>query len=213
MTINEAYLFVSKVMNKEQVGYLQPSVFNLYAPIAQNEEIEILLSDLEAKKKNITSLLPLYKQNTIPKILPYFGGYTLPTDYLDYVNIFTLSHKQIDVLTGNQLPERMNSLVVPPTIESPVAHFVDKKVFIYPLTITENIVLLYVRKPIPPVFGFTMVNNRPVYNALTSQDFEIPDAVVSHSKICARILRYLGASLKDQETTAVSNSIPQTLPQ
>ena len=59
-----------------------------------------------------------------------------------------------------------------------------------------NVVFTYLRLPIPAVWGFTLVNGEPVYDATTSTDSEFPDECIQD--IALKMASILGISVKDQ---------------
>jgi hypothetical protein len=61
-----------------------------------------------------------------------------------------------------------------------------------------NILTLdYLRTPVAPEWAFTTVNNRPVYNAANSVNFEWAD--FSFNNVAAMFLQIVGVNLKDAE--------------
>lgn len=65
----------------------------------------------------------------------------------------------------------------------------------------------YFRTPLTPVWGFTTVNGRPVYNSATSTDLEI--AEFSVNEIAGLFLQLIGVNLSDQNIANFANQYKQ----
>ncbi len=228
MTIDEAYKYIFAQARKNQVGNITPSQFNIYAKRAQLEIVNDLFGNIEQyqagrpvplKSFEVTSIIsddlsPLIQSVDVTQLVS--GKVNKPSDYLYYINLeadyFTnptdcdtddayQSWVQVDFVTHNEKSNRLNSQINYPDAYEPIAVNYAGFFQIYPDN-TQKARVTYLRKPKDPVWNFDTVNSAPVYNATGSQDFELPEPV--QTKICQKILEYIGISTRDSELICVA---------
>ena len=107
-----------------------------------------------------------------------------------------LSYKEVPItqMNDNEIGDILSSNINVPSHRYPKLAFYNNYIQFYPKNI-GRITFTYLREPTLPVWGFTTVNNRPVYDATTSVDIESPDE--THNEIAGTVLSYLGISIKD----------------
>lgn len=81
--------------------------------------------------------------------------------------------------------------------------FFDTYLQFYPADV-GRVEFTYLRKPIDPVWNFTVVNGRPVYDPTTSVDLEAPDEAVDEIAMIA--LSLFGINIRDQELISFSEA-------
>lgn len=211
MTINECYIFCQFIFNKYQNGYITPSQFNNLAPIMQMALINDRLGNVKKYRphdpvppygyglgqKAIEELRPLYE---LPAPIAVASGQaTIPTDmlYLDSMSNHSTGYI-MQQASRDEIFILNKSVIKPPTANYP--YFVPNDTYwdIFPTSLTF-VRVKYVRRPATPVWGYNIVNDEPVYDAGTSQDFETSD--MTHLEICWRILQAIGVSLSLLEIT------------
>lgn len=112
---------------------------------------------------------------------------TSNTEYLDV---------PVDELMDAQVATVLSSSVVAPSPRFPKCVFYDSFVQIYPKTL-HSVVFTYLRKPATPVWGYTLVNNRPVYDPSTSTDFDWPEELFND--IVMRMCSFAGINLRQAD--------------
>jgi hypothetical protein len=135
--------------------------------------------------------LPLNGQLLRPSNLQYLSS----VRHRAYQTDGTTKQVPVYPLTDGQASARLNSSIVPPTKSYPIMIEYDGYYQIFPKDL-GNVVLTYLRLPIPAVWGFTLVNGEPVYDAATSTDSEFPDECIQD--IALKMASILGISVKDQ---------------
>lgn len=207
MTIDAAYQLVNLVINKRQQGYITPDQFNNVAPTMQLSLINDRIGNAKKyrpgypipavgfglNQKTREELRPLLIKPTATAVTA--GVATIPADYL-YYDTVTAGGYNVQEVQDDELAELNNSLIKPPTTRFPKMTIHSNGINIFPTSIT-TINLSYLRKPVTPVWGYTTVNDEPVYNAGTSQDFETSST--THLEICNMILSTFGMSLNLSE--------------
>jgi hypothetical protein len=111
-----------------------------------------------------------------------YGAGGLPTQELERVDRGELYHLLSSKLTA-------------PTTTYPIYVYERQKLFVYPQTIQTGVQATYIRKPVDPIWNFTLSGNAYVYNPDTSLNFELHDA--EQTEIVLKVLLYAGVVVKD----------------
>lgn len=104
------------------------------------------------------------------------------------VNVMNIEH--------NALASRLRSKIVNPTKERPIMALYDTYMQFYPMDL-GFVEMTYLRRPMVPSWGYTLVDGRPVYDPSTSIDFEWPWEV--RNELIMQILSLLGITIREQE--------------
>ena len=213
--VNTIWENVLLIADKDYLGGFSPDQINLAIPEAERQ-LWTELTDMMQLSKGINNIdNRYYESSTInSSILDNFkvidtylvnqdGKLTKP---MDLVYISSVRHtiyypdsstKDVRVypVSDGQLSARLNSVIVPPTLEYPIiAEYNDYYQF-YPKNL-GNISLTYLRLPIPAYWGYTLVNDEPVYDPATSVNSEFPDECIP--ALALKVASLLGIQLKDQ---------------
>ena len=65
----------------------------------------------------------------------------------------------------------------------------------------------YIKKPLKPNWGYVVVNDKPLYNSNTSQDFELHTS--EESELVYRILAYVGIAIEKPQLTQMAVGLEQ----
>jgi hypothetical protein len=122
-------------------------------------------------------------------VVLYDAGGGLPTEEIQRVERGELYHLLTSDLTA-------------PTTRNPIYLYENKKITVYPQTIQSDIKAAYIRKPLDPIWNFTLSGNAYVYNADTSIDFELHDS--EQIEVVLKILLYAGVVVKDPTVIQVA---------
>lgn len=215
MTIDSAFRFVSYVANKEVSGVITPAQFNLLAPLAQLSFVNDRIANV--KKYRPHDPVPEYGWNITQKIKEELSAlYTsqvvtltsgvgpMPTNFL-YLDVLLTPagsppQRIIEEKNVDEFMILKASAIKPPTATYPifyrVATNIVTNVVVAPTTFA-TCQMFYVRQPTDPVWGYDIVNDVPVYNSLTSQDFQT--ARETHLAVCQLILQNIGINLDMQQ--------------
>jgi len=69
----------------------------------------------------------------------------------------------------------------------------------------DRVAVSYVRKPLKPNWGYVVVNDKPLYNATSSQDFELH--LAEESELVYRILAYVGIAIEKPQLTQMATGL------
>jgi len=83
-----------------------------------------------------------------------------------------------------------------PTTEYPVYIFEENKLYVYPKSIQSDITASYLKKPIAPVWAFT-ISGGYIYDPANSVNFELQPT--EQTSLIIRILAYAGVVIRDPQ--------------
>lgn len=216
MTIDEAYRLTSFVINAEQQGKLTADEFNLLAPIAQlsviNNRLQPeyddkgrLVKGMGVNDKIREEFRPILKN---PQVIAVSSGLApYPVDYIYMDSMTDSAGKPITEAHGDEIAVLNQSQIKPPSVAFPKYVIHQNGFNIFPTSIT-SIRLAYLRKPVTPFRNYTLTNDRAVYNASGSQDFEID--VLAHLAICHQLLLAVGVNLNLDKVVAYAAAMKET---
>lgn len=214
MNINEAIKLVRFILNKDQNGNIRGDDFNLMAPIAQMSVLNDRIGNIKkyqisnpppygfsVSQKAREELMPLMVKPTTTAVTA--GLATYPADYI-YYNTLSAGGYLIKEATEDEILELNNSANTPPSVRFPKFVMHSDGFYIYPATIT-SIKVSWLRKPLTPIWAYTIVNNEEVYDSGNSQDFEL--AETTHLEIVMQILSMSGVNLNMLQVTQYAQAM------
>jgi hypothetical protein len=110
---------------------------------------------------------------------------------------------ELERVTRGDLYYLLRSNLTKPTTNYPIYLYENKRLFVYPTTITSGITVDYIRKPADPLWNFTVgTGSSYVYSPDTSINFELHDA--EQTELILKILLYAGVVVKSPEIIQVA---------
>ena len=106
-----------------------------------------------------------------------------------------LPTQELERVDRGELYHLLSSKLTAPTTTYPIYVYERQKLFVYPQTIQTGVQATYIRKPVDPIWNFTLSGNAYVYNPDTSLNFELHDA--EQTEIVLKVLLYAGVVVKD----------------
>ncbi len=118
----------------------------------------------------------------------------------DFYKLGTVIYKdstEAQLSQRNELLYLNNNPLVAPTKTYPIYLYEDSKLYLYPKTITSDVSVSYLRKPVDVIWNFTIPSgqNYYQYNATNSVDFEL--SKTEQANIILKILLYSGVVIRD----------------
>lgn len=205
ININDLYVSVRHFANKEQRGFISPTQFNDFAARAVMESFMQKSLVFQSSQKISDDLRPFIKAVTVD--VDSEGKLPYPEDYVHlssvkYIRVVQVGGKtkkipvELIPVDDNEIGYRLNSSIVAPDKEFPIMAYYDTYIKVYPEDL-KRVELTYLRQPVTPVWAFTTVNGRPVYDAANSVDIEFPKEM--HNELMVKILSYVGINLREGE--------------
>ena len=203
--IDTVYQRVLALANKEQRGYITPQEFNLLANQAQMEIFEEYFYDQNQADRNLKNSTEFSNvDEMLDEKISYFktqktiaapGGIgILPTDLYRLGMVQNVNGLlEIEQMTEEELIYNNNSpLAKPNSLYPAYVRINNDKIQLYPGTVSKCLVN-YVHRPMDCKWDYVVVNEKALYNATTSVDFDIHRA--EESQLVYRILALAGITI------------------
>ena len=233
INVNTVYQTVLSILNKEQRGYMTPDEFNKVGTQVQLEIFEKYFEDLNQQARvpqsdlnyadrleNIDEKIAIFKtfgnaayNNVSVTPTNYF---TLPStdaygQAVDFYRLGEVTYKNevlIQKLQRNDFYTSEKSKLTKATETFPTYLYENNYLFVKPDSIVSNVQVEYVRKPLPPIWGFVVGSlgqyeyDTTSYNAGTtpptgSRNFELHKS--EQPEVILRILQYAGIIIRDPQ--------------
>tara|TARA_R110001583_G_scaffold128148_1_gene279919 strand:+ start:238 stop:978 length:741 start_codon:yes stop_codon:yes gene_type:complete len=223
LSVDTVYQRVLALANKEQRGYITPQEFNLLANKAQLiifeqyfYDIDIELNEMGIKKAPGNSAEYSNRIDILAEKIAPFEQWKVAMSAVSgnelTLPISTAVHKlgtvfytagvydiEVERVEKNELHYMERTALAAPTDARPV--YVRKtntivKLFPASPTVsytTANVTCNYVAKPIPVIWGYTVVNSQAMYDLTTSTDFELHES--EETDLVYKILELSGITL------------------
>ena len=217
VVIDNVYQKVLALANKEQRGYITPQEFNLFADRAQNEIYEnyfYQLSVAEQKPKN--QMQQSDPKEVIEQKLSFFiedsqvaetstGACSLVgidrARIIKVTGLSTNANKIVERVSLREINYMLENPLTTPTSSRPVYFFDGTTDFINIRPATGSQANAYIVEhyvsPSPPNWGYVVVNEKALYNAGTSTDFELHSS--EEENLVNKILMLAGITIQKPE--------------
>ena len=142
--------------------------------------------------------------NSIPALNAAIIVTATPEDFYRLGTVIYQDSKEAQLSQRNELLYLNNNPLVAPTKTYPVYLYEDSKLYLYPQTITSDISVSYLRKPVDVIWNFTIPSgqNYYQYNATNSVNFEL--SKTEQANIILKILLYSGVVIRDPSIVQIA---------
>lgn len=217
MNINDIHNVILFYINKEQQGYITHEEIDTVLDRAQmilfdqyhtNPKIPAKAqAELYGESQRIDDALSPFKDKyTFIGADTPSGIISLPTNYIHLIALYTTTYNSqlgrnvysaVQVLSEEELIERLESQVIPVSSEDPVAIMNSQnKIQLFPEVASTGAVY-YFRRPAVPKFGYVQVGRNVTYNPITSTQLEWRETDINNIIITA--LQFYGINLSYPE--------------
>ena len=209
ISVDTVYQRVLAFANKEQRGYITPQEFNLFANQAQMEILNQYFYDVSqfgvrpGNSTEYSDMLSLLQEKLsglevrLTNVGVLAGGiynHRLLTDLYKLGTLTTSGDMGIEIeqVNNNEWYHMRSGPLTKPTKARPV--FVNRidGLTIYPSSIT-NVDISYTRTPDDVAWGYFVINEKALYNANDSVDFELHSS--EETELVYKILKFAGISM------------------
>ena len=127
-----------------------------------------------------------------------------PEDFYKLGTVIYKDSTEAQLSQRNELLYLNNNPLVTPTKTYPIYLYEDKKLYLYPQTITSDISVSYLRKPVDVTWNFTIPSgqNYYQYNPTNSVNFEL--SKTEQANIILKILLYSGVVIRDPSVVQIA---------
>ena len=135
--------------------------------------------------------------NSIPALNDAIIVTATSEDFYRLGTVIYQDSKEAQLSQRNELLYLNNNPLIAPTKTYPIYLYEDSKLYLYPQTITSDVSVSYLRKPVDVIWNFTIPSgqNYYQYNATNSVNFEL--SKTEQANIILKILLYSGVVIRD----------------
>ena len=215
MNINDCFNIVSYLVDKTQGTGISPDEFNRIFPMAERSYFDMLAGGVEdfqpgrpipriglGMSNNVNEALAPFIQTSALTITS--GSVAVPADLFKAIAMRTTGNNDVVRVDHAKLASKLTSSIDAPTVTKPCFNEVGSTYKFYPTTLTTAN-LTYLRLPVTPVWGYTTVSGRPVYNSGTSVQSEWNDADLNN--LIMRAAGLVGININDQLLVQAANQV------
>ena len=232
VNIDTVYQRVLALANKEQRGYVTPQEYNLFANQAQLEIFEQYFYDINQFRKlgagndtDYSDMIKMLEEKVVvfedESMVTSGNSIFLPDNLYRLGTVMARTAKngtswaQVEMLTRKEFDLFRHTKLAKPTSERPVMYRTGNNLIIARGMDGENMLsvipndfdvnIQYVRVPDRVVWGYVVVNEKSLYNANTSTNFELHQS--DESELVYKILKLAGITLNKAEIVQVGDTL------
>lgn len=211
--INDIYVTVQNVLNKDSRGYITPQEFNNYAKLAQLSIFEDMFHEYAKAIDKQNARMYYSEYSDIPaqlrEVIDIFsinddfiatqGSFEIQDlNFYRLIQIYTSAGREVEEISKTELNALLRNELVSPTRDFPVFIRTNGQYRVYPNSITQ-LNVFYIRKPKDPKWTYFTVGNNTLFNPSANdyQDFEMP--YTQYNSLLMKILLYCGVQIREQE--------------
>lgn len=218
MAIDTIYKTAQEELNKEQLGYLKPMAFNLYARKGVRKIYDNLLIDLKSNVRKMNWMLDgkdfANLSEHTQQLVEYFSAvepevlgtenFTLPEDLEFIEDVFTSEGIRIEKNHYSDFKDLQQNLYAKPSNCSPICTKVGVELLVSPAQ-EESINLHYLRKPKTSNWTFIEYQGKAMFDETANdyQDVDIPESF--HGKLIDIIVELASISLRELNVAQAIN--------
>jgi hypothetical protein len=229
ISVDTVYKTVLLILNKEQRGYMTPQEFNSIGTQVQleiferyfddlNQDLRVPQTDIDYSDRvdNLDEKLAIFKTFgpatyvngslkyfTLPVIDSYGNA---PVFYRLGSVVYTDAYGrqvELDRLQRNEYYNIQTSPLTASTEAFPTYLYENQKIFVSPKTITSNIEINYIRKPLDIIWNFSVGGRgQYIFNSTGSVNFELH--VSEQNLVITKILLYAGIVINDPQIIQIA---------
>jgi hypothetical protein len=224
MNINQAHQFIDFLVRQSNSGvYLSPTEQDLILNRAQTQYFNKLYGNQNdyrydrpvpkisyAITEKISRSLAPFLSDPTALVIDGNGQVNTPTDLYQTVSVtHTVSSVDYEVTRVEQdrVSNNLTSSIEAPDAKYPIYTQLRTKLQFYPKDLATA-TIIYLKKPIDMVWGYTLVNGVPVYNSATSVQPVWED--MDMNEVIYLALSYAGLNIKDADVSQFANVKTQT---
>lgn len=211
MTIEKFVKFIQFILDKEMAGWHSPEEICLSADLAQMDYFNECFADYGTSQKLHDHLSPFKAKYPFTNSDTPGGIITLPSTYQHLLNAYTVtfsnttgqSLRKVQLINEDEYIDALNSQLRPVSASRPIGIMNGKgKIQLEP-QVPQAGFCNYLRKPLAPVYNYTLVGRTITYNPTGSVDLEWNDTAIN--KVIYKTMEHLGVNLDDEKVVQYAN--------
>lgn len=182
---------INFAIKKGLTGYLSPSTIDAEIQ-AESLNLWKKYSKLYEIDADVTAIMDVFRRSEAVTLTAGLG--TMTAAYQRPVGVTGPSGQKIDIVDVAFWPDRINHPLKTPSTDYPVCLFENRQIIVRPTTLASCDVR-YLKYPTAPVYAYSQVGTRYVYDDAASTDLEWPSIV--HDDLMIRVLSNLGINMRE----------------
>ena len=218
INVNTVYKTVLLILNKEQRGYMTPEEFNKIGAQVQLEIFEKYFEDLNQLTRSPQTDTDYadriaYLEEKLSPLTRYEAGVSsqegVVTNTVHRLNTVVYNDLELQRVSRGEYTNINKSPLTRPSLTQPVFIQENNLIYTYPISVSSNVFLSYIKKPNDPVWSFTSGNTLGVYvyDSNTSTNFELHSS--EQTELILRILAYAGIVLNNPQIVQAASAAVQ----
>ena len=198
--IFDIYLAINFITDKVRNGYCTPPDVSIALDLGQQQLHDEYLNWLGRDQNMTNSLQPFIK--TVSVTSDINGFIPLPEDFAGMPDSALMDdlYRSFTTINNNEVRHAVSSFLIPIT-EYPRYLKTDNGLQLYPREQTA-LDFRYVKKPVSPLIGYSVVGNEIVYDPNTSVQLGFDSN--EYLKVMMKALPYLGVNLSDSDVVGLA---------
>ena len=142
---------------------------------------------------------------TIPALNDAIIVTATPEDFYRLGTVIYQDTKEVQLSQRNELLYLNSTPLIAPTTTYPIYLYEDNKLYLYPVSITSDVQVSYLRKPVDVIWNFTIPagQNYYQYNPTNSVNFEL--SKTEQANIILKVLLYSGVVIRDPSIVNIAS--------
>ena len=174
-----------------------------------NSEIQVFLNSQMVLNTDYSITGTTITFNSQPVVNQNITVNAYPKEFYRLGNLFYTNNaiptQELERVGRGDLFHLLSSNLTKPSTTYPIYVYEKNQITVYPTSIVNGINVSYIRKPLPPVWNFSVGgNNQYVYSPSSSFDFELHPA--DQTELILKILLYAGVVIQSPEIIQVAAS-------
>jgi hypothetical protein len=218
INVNTVYKTVLLILNKEQRGYMTPEEFNKIGAQVQLEIFEKYFEDLNQLTRSPQTDTDYadriaYLEEKLSPLTRYEAGISsqegVVTNTVHRLNTVVYNDLELQRVSRGEYTNINKSPLTRPSLTQPVFIQENNLIYTYPISVSSNVFLSYIKKPNDPVWSFTSGNTLGVYvySSAASTNFELHSS--EQTELILRILAYAGIVLNNPQIVQAASAAVQ----
>ena len=218
INVNTVYKTVLLILNKEQRGYMTPEEFNKIGAQVQLEIFEKYFEDLNQLTRSPQTDTDYadriaYLEEKLSPLTRYEAGISsqegVVTNTVHRLNTVVYNDLELQRVSRGEYTNINKSPLTRPSLTQPVFIQENNLIYTYPISVSSNVFLSYIKKPNDPVWSFTSGNTLGVYvySSTASTNFELHSS--EQTELILRILAYAGIVLNNPQIVQAASAAVQ----
>ena len=142
---------------------------------------------------------------TIPSLNDVIFITATPEDFYKLGTVIYQDTKEVQLSQRNELLYLNSTPLIAPTTTYPIYLYENHKLYLYPVSITSDVQVSYLRKPVDVIWNFTIPTgqNYYQYNPVNSVNFEL--SKTEQANIILKVLLYSGVVIRDPSIVNIAS--------